>query len=368
MEKQYLIKQDIDELFELTSQATSIDMKTKGIETFKVKNRAALSPVSARKFMLSRNLTYPSQIISFQSLKGGSTKTSSLFNIAARLNQYGAKVLAVDLDMQGNLTSAFGYDAITQDEAADLNKKIKNICEKKSCSIEDAAAQLLVSEKLEDGEVFPTSVWIDLDEETTCKDLIVNIDEGLDLIPSSFDNSLLDYVMTTKKINLQTYVRKQLDKVKDDYDFILIDCNPALSQLNSSIALASDLIIIPVNPDKFSYNGLRKTLDEYEKLEENFDVKPNYKILYSMYSRVEVSSNDYFKIYFTDYSDNIFKTTIAKNTDVKNAIQSNMTIFDFPRANARKDFDLIALEILGFKEQLDKRKLANRSSNHSAQL
>ena len=156
-------------------------------------------------------------------------------------------------------------------------------------------------------------------------------------------------------------------KVKDNYDFILIDCNPALSQLNSSIALASDMIIIPVNPDKFSYNGLRKTLDEYKKLEENFDVKPYFKILYSMYSRVEVSSNDYFKIYFTDYSDNIFKTTIAKNTDVKNAIQSNLTIFDFPRANARKDFDLIALEILGFKEQLDKKK-SNKNLNYNAQI
>ena len=306
--KAYLTQNEISELLGITPQAASLFASKHELKPFRVQNKSAFAPSAVRKFLNLRGVNYPKEIISFQMLKGGSTKTSSAFNLAVRLNQYGARVLCVDLDMQGNLTDALGFE---------------------------------ISEQ-------PVMYHV-ANGEAKVQEAIQTISEGLDLIPSDFENSTLDYVITTKRLDLRKFIANILAPVRDDYDFVIIDCNPALSALNISIALASDRVIIPVNPDKFSAKGLKKTVEELERISQEYGEDVPYNLLYTLYDGREATSQRYLIEYGHQYKDRLISTVIKRNADVKNAIDQKKSIFDFKRAPAREDFDLFAREILGFR-------------------
>lgn len=308
----YLTQNEIASLLEISPQAASIYAGKLELKPYRQQNKSAYSPSAVRKFLTARGFTYPKEVIAFQMLKGGSTKTSSAFNLAIRLNQYGARVLCVDLDMQGNLSDALGVEV--KDEHA---------------------------------------LFIHIARgEATIEETIIPICEGLDLIPSEFENSTLDYELSSKRKNLASFVSTELDKVRSKYDFIIIDCNPALSSLNISIALASDRIVIPVNPDRFSKRGLAKTITELERVGVDYKQSMEFSLLYTLYDARESSSQKYLIDYGSTYKGRLFSTFIKRNTDVKNAIDQKKSIFDFPRAPAREDFDLVARELLGWRKEL----------------
>lgn len=304
----YITKGELADLFGITTHAVSVALKQNEIQTFKVGNKIAVNPVEARKFMDLRSVKFPQQVISFQMLKGGSTKTSSAFNLAVRLHQYGARVLAIDLDMQGNLSDAFGV-------------KVKEE---------------------------PVFIHV-ANNEATIQEAIIPLSKGLDIIPSDFENSTLDYLLTSKRSNLKTFVSNILKPVRKNYDFVIIDCNPALSSLNISIALACDKIIIPVNPDKFSSKGLKKTIEELERVSTEYSTTIDYKLLFTLFDGREAVSQKYLIEYGANYKDKLITTVIKKNTDVKTSIDNQQSIFDIKRAPAREDFDFFAREIMGVR-------------------
>jgi chromosome partitioning protein len=308
----YLTQNEMASLLDISPQAISLYASKLELKSYRQQNKSAYSPLAVRKFFQARGFNYPKEVIAFQMLKGGSTKTSSAFNLAIRLNQYGAKVLCVDLDMQGNLSDALGIE-VTEDHALFIH--------------------------IARGEA-------------TIEETIIPICEGLDLIPSEFENSTLDYELSSKRKNLASFVKTELDKIRDNYDFIIIDCNPALSSLNISIALASDRIVIPVNPDRFSKRGLAKTITELERVGVDYKQPMDFSLLYTLYDARESSSQKYLIEYGSTYRDRLLSTVIKRNTDVKNAIDQKKSIFDFPRAPAREDFDLVARELLGWRKEL----------------
>jgi|GEM_PF-192051 len=306
-----LSQNELADFCAITSNAISMQSSKLGIKSSKIRNRAAFSSGQTRQLLASRGFTYPKETISFQMLKGGSTKTSSLFNLGVRLNQYGARVLAIDLDMQGNLTDAFGVD------------------------------------------VGDRPVFIDIAEgDATLQEAIVPISENLDLIPSDFENSTLDFYLITKRVNAKTYMRDILSSVRANYDFILIDCNPALSSLNIAIALASDRVIIPVNPDKFSSKGLRKTVEELERVGKEHSTTIPYNLLFTLFDSREGSSQKYLIEYGSKYDGKLIESVIRRNVDVKNAFDLKRSIFDYPKALAREDFDAFARNLLHAPTQL----------------
>ncbi len=315
--KFFITQNELAELFKISPQAAHMWMKYNQIESFKFKNKTALIPSETRKFMSKKGFNYPHLILAFQMLKGGSTKTSCAFNLAVRLNQYGARVLCVDADMQGNLTDSFGIDIDDDDSIPLLIDVVR-----KQASINEA---------------------------------IININEGLDIIPSDFENSSLELEINSLHPNLKTFISKILEPVKNNYDFIIIDCNPSLSALNISIALSADKLIIPVNPDKFSRKGLKKSIKEIQRWEESYGSKFDYQLLFTLYDAREASSQRYLIEYGNLHHNKLISTVIRRNADVKNAIDRKLSIFDFKKAPAREDFDLLALEMLGLRDMADKK-------------
>lgn len=313
MNVKYVITQpELARIAGVRNQAIAQQAQKLGLTSTQIGNRTAYGPSSVRALLEQRGFKYPKQVISFQMLKGGSTKTSCGFHLAVRLNQYGAKVLVVDADGQANMSSSFGCPP--NGEEIVLFHVIKG-----EAQIEDA---------------------------------IVRITDGLDLIASSFDNSVIDTVVFQTRQNIKRMISDLIAPIRNNYDFIIFDCNPSLSALNIAIALASDLVILPVNPDDYSKQGLEKTLDEFSRMSTQYEKNIEFRLLYTLHDAREATSRKYLIEYGSKYEDRMFNSIIRRNADVKTAIDQKCTVFDLKKAAARPDFDAFALEILQFPENL----------------
>ncbi len=281
------------------------------IQTIPGKNKSYLSPQSIRKYFEEFHYEYPSKVIAFQTCKGGVGKTSLCFNIAIRAAQYGAKVLAVDMDMQAHLTMAMLGDN-------DIN----------------------------------LPVWHDVLKGMPIKKVIQKIHPHLHLVPSTLDNSYLDKdISQSNKIIYTAYVHDHLEKIKNDYDFILIDCAPALSHINTAVALATDEVFIPVNPDIFSFDGLEKTLSELNDIQKSFHKDLDIKIILNRFDSREKNSMDVIASLKNKYNSLLCPTVVVVSSEIKNAIARKELLFNVKnRPQVADNIDTITKDMLKIDE------------------
>ena len=277
------------------------------IDFIKTKHRCLFSPQSLRGYLEKFDYKYPQDIIAFQACKGGVGKTSLCFNMAIRAAQYGAKVLAIDMDMQSHLTLALvGNNNIHM------------------------------------------PVWNDVLKGKSIKEIVQEVHPHLHLIASNLDNSYLDKVISqSNKVVYTSYVHDHLCKIKKDYDLILIDCAPALSHINTAIAIAADKIIIPVNPDLFSFDGLEKTLTELTDIQKSFNKDLDVNIILNRYDNREKNSLDVIVDLKNMYGKLLFSTFVVVSSEIKNAISQRKLIFNMKKKpQAANDIDEIVKDLL----------------------
>ncbi len=214
------------------------------------------------------------KIISIANQKGGVGKTTTAINLAASLAVLEYSVLLVDADPQANATSGAGFD-------------VRNI---------------------------KTSIYECMVDEVHPKDIILNTEiKGFDLLPSHIDLvgaeiEILNLPNREKKMNAV------IEKVKSDYDIILIDCSPSLGLLTVNALSASDSIIIPVQCEYFALEGLGKLLNTIKIIQSRLN--PALEIegfLLTMYdSRLRLSNQvvDEVKKHFQQM---VFDTIIRRN-------------------------------------------------------
>ena len=281
-----------------------------------------------RNILEARGYQYPkpAKVISFLMCKGGVGKTTSSFFLAQRLSAYGAWVLAVDADSQGNLTSAFNLDQFGIELDAETPILIDAITEK--CSITDA---------------------------------IIEVTPNLHLIPSTPLNANLEARIREKFKNPSLPIKQILDPLLGVYDFILIDCAPALNLVNTSVTCASDTLILPVAPDKFSQLGLEQTLNEISQIERDFNISVQKRIIFTKFDAREFTSLQYLADTATRHRDKSFNTAIRICADVKNVITKREDLFLLKRSNAKEDYDSFAREIMGLDKPV--RKSRPRTDN-----
>lgn len=181
------------------------------------------------------------RIISITNQKGGVGKTVTSQCLGVILASKGKKVLLVDFDPQGNLTKGLGY--------RDSNKYLY--------SIKDA----LLSEIN--------------DTDFNFKDCIIHTNEQVDLIPSNISLSGTD-LMLTNVMSRETVFKRVLEHYKKDYDYILIDSNPALNLLTINALTASDSIIVPLQAEPYATDGLGDLLHTISTTKKQLN--PNLKI------------------------------------------------------------------------------------------
>lgn len=221
------------------------------------------------------------RIITFANQKGGVGKTTSAINIAAEAGAAGKKVLLVDNDPQGNATSGVGL----------FNKKN-----------------------------FKHSTYTTIIDPDTVRESIAHTAyENLDVMPSNINLAgaeieIIEFNDRHKRL------KNALDQIKDEYDYIFIDCPPTLGLLTVNALVASDGIIIPMQCEYFALEGLAQLSLSIKKVKQMYNPRLELVgILITMYNgRLNLSMQvmSELKKY---YSDKLFKTVISRNVRLSEA-------------------------------------------------
>ena|SRR2546428_522008 len=221
-----------------------------------------------------------SKIIALANQKGGVGKTTSAINLAASLAVLDFKTLLVDADPQANSTSGTGYDP----------RSIKSSVYE--CIINDFEA----------------------------KDAIIHTTTpNLDLLPAHID--LVGAEIEMINMDEREYrMKKVLDSIRDQYDFIIIDCSPSLGLITINALTAADSVIVPVQCEYFALEGLGKLLNTIKIVQTRLNTNLQIEgILLTMYDVRLRLSNQVVEEVKTHFQDLVFDTIIARNTKLSEA-------------------------------------------------
>lgn len=243
------------------------------------------------------------QVIAFSNQKGGVGKTTSAVNIGAYLASQGKRVLLIDLDPQANMTKGLGVD---QTEFS-------------------IYGVLLGEQRL---KAFP-------------------IRENLVLIPGSYGMSSFEKVKGDE-LDKEFLLREIIEPLKSSFDFILLDCPPALGLITINALAAADQVYIPLEAQIFGVDGLNKVLEIVEKVRKR--INPDLEIggvFFTRYNDRKILTRDTADDVRELLKHKVLKTTIRENVALQEAPSIGKDIFTYaPDSHGAKDYAKLTEEIL----------------------
>ncbi len=252
------------------------------------------------------------RIIAIANQKGGVGKTTTAINLSACLAEKGKKVLAIDLDPQGNMTSGLGVD--------------KN-------EVENTAYQLILNECSINESIQETVV------------------DNLKIIASNVE--LAGAEIELLGINDKEYILKTtVDYIKDDYDFIIIDCPPSLNMLTVNAMTTADTVLVPIQCEYYALEGLSQLIHTINLVQERLN--PNLQmegVVFTMYDVRTNLSNQVVDNVKANLDTTIYKTMIPRNIRLAEAPSYGIPInmYDAKSAGA-ESYRNLAQEIIERKD------------------
>ena len=230
------------------------------------------------------------KVISIANQKGGVGKTTTSINLSASLAHLGKKVLLIDIDPQSNATRGVGFDSSLLDE----------------------------------------SVYEVLLEQVDVKDVIVSTSfPTLSLIPGSIDLAGLEIEVSSLP-NKYQLLKEQLDKVKDNYDYVIIDCPPSLGILSLNALVASDSIIIPMQCEYYSMEGIVMLLNTIRQIQQT--ANPNITIEGILLTMCDFRTKFAVEVQQDvrkTFKDKVYATGIPRNIRIVEASAKGKSIIEF---------------------------------------
>jgi chromosome partitioning protein len=205
-----------------------------------------------------------------------------------------------------------------------------------------------------------TTVLVDLIEgKAPIENAIIAVTPTLHLLPSSPYNATLEGKIRDNFKNPTLALRHLLEGIRQEYDFVLIDCSPSLNLTNTAVISASDLVIIPVEPSKFAKIGLNLTLKEIEQIEKDFNLHIESRIVFTKFDQRQFVSMKYLGETATDHPDKMLKTMIRTSTDVATAVARKEDLFSYKRSTGKDDYDNLAREVMRLDEIFSSKEVPN---------
>ena len=247
------------------------------------------------------------RILAIANQKGGVGKTCTAVNLSASLGELGKKVLLIDMDPQGNSSSSFG-----------VNKN----------------------------EVENTIYEVMLEECTLSEAIIKDVAKNVSLVPANVNLGAVEIEMAGKdKANL--ILRRELDFVKDEYDYIFIDCPPAISLTTVNSMAAATGVIVPVQCEYLALEGLGQVIETINLVRSRMNPTLDLTgILFTMYDGRTVLSNDVVDSVRNTVKYHTFEAKIPRNIRLSEApsFEQPITVYD-PKCSGAVAYMNLAKEV-----------------------
>ncbi len=248
-------------------------------------------------------------VIAMCNQKGGVGKTTTTINLGAALVETGRKVLLVDFDPQGSLTVGLGFNA------HELEQSIYHVL---------------------------------MDRELALKDIMLETSiPGLDLIPSNIDLSAAEMRLVTE-VGREQALARALHPILEDYDIILIDCQPSLGLLTVNALTAAYGVLIPLECEYFALRGVALLKETIEKVRErtNFDLRI-IGLLGTMYDGRTLHSREVIHTLVEGWGDAVFHTVIRRTVKFSDATVAGEPITEYaPTSTGAEAYRQLAREVL----------------------
>jgi len=250
----------------------------------------------------------PARVIAMCNQKGGVGKTTTTINMAAALAEYGRKVLLVDFDPQGALSAGMGVNANDIATIYDLMlSKIK------------VTKEVVVKTRF----------------------------ENIDLLPANIDLSAAELVLVSE-MGREKILKNILKQVSDDYDLILIDCQPSLGLLTVNALTAAHGVIIPMNCEYFALRGVALLVETIDKVRDNINEAIQLDgILATMYDPRTLHSREVLDRLHEVFGEKVFRSVIGRTVKFPDATVAGEPITTFaPTSDAAESYRTVARELV----------------------
>ena len=251
-------------------------------------------------------------IIAMSNEKGGVAKTTSTLSLGAALAELNYRVLLIDLDPQANLSLALGFEA---EEASVTTADIM---------IENAAVRTSIRKS----EI-----------------------KNLDIIPSSFriENAEQFLPMRTQYL---TTLREALEAEPLSYDYILLDCPPALGAITLNALTASNLLIIPTQAEYFSAYALRNMMGTIRRIRQDVNPSLAYRILVTLLDRRNRTHRNIFEQLQATFGQGVFTTVIEIDTKLRESPIAGIPITHYkPSSRGSQQYRVLAQELIEYAKE-----------------
>ena len=250
----------------------------------------------------------PARIIAMCNQKGGVGKTTSSINIAGALSQYGRRVLIVDFDPQGAATVGLGINANT---------------------VEDTVYTALYNPRME------------------VHDVIRHTDfENLDIMPANIDLSAAEVQLVTE-VGREQVLAGVLRQVKDEYDVIIVECQPSLGLLTVNALTAADGVIIPVAAEFFALRGVALLMQSIEKVQSRINPSLEvYGVLVTMFTHT-LHCDEVLQRIYEAFQGKVFHSVISRSIKLPDSTVAAAPITIYaPNHKTAKEYREVARELI----------------------